>query len=163
MELCTPRRTLVEIQKQKKFTCICKRSSQSVPLPRGGCTSNTINLTSARLRRARLGVIQPPVLEEELTLGWLAVKRIVPVGFRSRVRVDDSVADVNGVKVKVREQQRGNEFDIEPRKSRTHANRPPCQAQKKKKNMGYRQRQLQQSLFVGDASANTYLHPIPDM
>ena len=43
---------------------------------RDGCTSNTINLTSARLLRRfgdRLGVIQSPVLEEELTLRWLGV------------------------------------------------------------------------------------------
>jgi hypothetical protein len=69
--------------------------------------------------------LQPPVLDKELTLGWLAVERIVPVGFWSRVRVNNSVARVYGVKVKVREQQCGNEFDIEPRKSRAHANRPP--------------------------------------
>jgi hypothetical protein len=78
----------------------------------------------ARLRQARLGVMQSPVLEEDLTLRWLR-KRIVPVRFWSRVRVDNSVARVYGVKVKFHEQKRGNQFDIEPRKSRAHANRPP--------------------------------------
>ena len=104
---------------------MCKRSKQFVPLSCGDCTSNTINHTRARLSRAKLGVTQPPVLEEELTLGWLAAKGIVPIGFWSRVRVDNSVAHVYGVKLKVHEQQQGNEFDIESRKSRAHTTRPP--------------------------------------
>jgi hypothetical protein len=102
---------------ERVITYICKRSNQFVPLPCGGCTSNIINLTRTRLRWARLGVIQPPVLEEELTLSWFAAKRIVPIGFWSRVRVDNSAVHVYGVKVEVHEQQRGNEFDIESRKS----------------------------------------------
>jgi hypothetical protein len=49
------------------------------------------------------GLYISPVLEEELTLGWLAVKRIVPVGFWSRVRANNSIADIYRVKVKVHE------------------------------------------------------------
>ena|SRR5260221_8495231 len=51
---------------------------------------------------SRLGVIQSPVPEEELTLGWSTLKRVVPVGLWRRV--DNSAALVYGVEVKVHEQ-----------------------------------------------------------
>jgi len=71
----------------------------------------------------KFGIIQSPVLEEELALSRPAPNNVVPVG--SWRRVDNPTARVYGVKVKIHEQQRGNEFDIESRKSRAHASRPP--------------------------------------
>ena len=70
-----------------------------------------------------LGIIQSPVFEEELALSRPAPNKIIPVGFWRRV--DDSTARIYGVKVKIHEQQRGKEFDVESRKSRAHASRPP--------------------------------------
>jgi hypothetical protein len=95
--------------------------------------SYTINLTRARLQRARLlttgnsriGVIQSRIPEEELTLDRPTSQRIIPVGFWSRVRVDNLAAHVYSVKVIVHEQQRDNEFGIESRKSHADASRPP--------------------------------------
>jgi hypothetical protein len=94
---------------------------------------HAIDLTRAHLQRAkllttgnsRLGIIQPRVLEEELTIDWTTPQRIIPVRFWNRVGVDNSAAHVYSVKFKVHEQQRDNEFDIESRESRADASRPP--------------------------------------
>jgi hypothetical protein len=80
-------------------------------------------LYSCQRATRRLGVIQSPVLEEELALSRPAPNRVVPVGFWRRV--DNSTVRVYGVKVKIHEQQRGKEFDIESRKSRADTSRPP--------------------------------------
>jgi hypothetical protein len=61
----------------------------------------------------RLGRIQSLVLEEELALSWPARSRVVPIWFWRRV--DDQTAHVHGVKVKIHEQQRDKELDIESR------------------------------------------------
>ena len=96
---------------------------------------STLLEARARLQRAkllmtgnsRLGAIQSRVLQEELTIDWPTPQRIIPVGFWNRleVRVDNSAAHVYSVKFKVHEQQRDNQFDIESRKSRADASRPP--------------------------------------
>ena len=63
--------------------------------------------------------------------------RIVPVWFWRRV--DDSTARVYGVKVKIHEQQRRKELDVDFRQSRAEASRSPypctksSQAKKRKK------------------------------
>jgi hypothetical protein len=76
---------------------------------------------------SRLGVIQSRVPEEELTLtpNRPATQGIIPVGFWSRVRIENLAAHVYSVKVKVHEQLRDNEFGIESRKSHAEASRPP--------------------------------------
>jgi len=71
----------------------------------------------------RFKIIPSPVLEEELALSRPAPIKVVPVG--SWRRVDNATVRVYGVKVKIHEQQRGKEFDIESRKSRADARRPP--------------------------------------